>query len=202
MNLKAVRIILWSLIVVAVFGIGGLVLGQYFADRAGNPSANAVEIGGPFTLTGTDGEPVSSADLAGKPRAMFFGFTHCPDICPTTLFEAAGWLEALGPAADDLNVLFVTVDPERDTPEVMEEYVGAFDDRIIGLTGDPETIDAVVKDYRVYARKVPLDEGGYTMDHSASVLLFDGDGNFHGFISYNDDQETALNKLRGLLDAG
>ncbi len=200
MSLKSVRIVLWGLVAVAAAGLAGIMAGQFLAgDTAPSPSASAVDIGGPFTLVGTDGEPVSSEDLAGKPRAMFFGFTHCPDVCPTTMFEAASWLEALGPRADDLNVVFVSVDPERDTPEVLDTYVGAFDERIIGLTGDRETIDGVLKDYRVYARKVPLSDGGYTMDHSASVLLFDADGAFHSFISYGDSQEVALAKLRNLL---
>ena len=201
MSLRTMRYVLWGLVALAFAGLAGFAATQWLLDRGGAPSAGAVRIGGPFSLVGTDGETVTSEDFGGRARAMFFGFTHCPDVCPTTLFEAAAWLEALGPDAERIAMIFVTVDPERDTPEVMKSYVGAFDERIVGLTGDRPAIDAMLKDYRVYARKVPLDDGGYTMDHSASVLLFDGNGDFHSFISYGDSQDVALGKIRRVLGA-
>jgi protein SCO1/2 len=131
---------------------------------------------------------------------MFFGYTFCPDVCPTTLFEMTGWLEKLGPDADNLGVYFVSVDPERDTQETLAEYLSAFDPRITGLTGTPEEVAEIVKGYRVYARKVPLDSGGYVMDHTATIYLIDSDGVFTGTIDYQEDSDTALKKLRRLVD--
>ncbi|CAH1656378.1 SCO family protein [Chelatococcus asaccharovorans] len=138
-------------------------------------------VGGPFTLTSQDGRTVTEKDLRGAPFLVFFGFTHCPDVCPTTLFEASELLRAAGSQGDKLRILFVTVDPERDTPEVMKSYLSAFDPRIIGLSGSPEAIAAIVKSYKVYARKVPTSDG-YTMDHTAMVYLMDAKGRFvNGF---------------------
>lgn len=200
MSLRTIRYALWGLVVL-VLAVGvGVWGGRQFLDDGG-PSRAAVDIGGPFALVNTEGETVTEADFAGTPRAMFFGFTHCPDVCPTTMFEAAGWLDALGERADELAMIFVTVDPERDTPDVLGEYVGAFDERIVGLTGERAAIDAVIEEYRIYARKVPLEDGGYTMDHSASVLLFDGNGEFHSFIKYGEEEDVALEKLRALLES-
>lgn len=156
-------------------------------------------IGGPFALERTDGTAFTEANVAGAPYAIFFGFTNCPDVCPTTLFEAKGWLDALGPDADKIKFLFVTVDPERDTPEQLASYMSAFDPRLIGLTGSSDAVAAAIRSYRVYARKVPLDDGGYTMDHSASVLLFDGKGDFAGTIDYQEATDTAVAKLKRLV---
>jgi protein SCO1/2 len=109
---------------------------------------------------------------------VFFGFTHCPDVCPTTLFEVSEVLRALGPRAKDVRALFVTVDPERDTPAVLKDYLSSFDPRVIGVTGDAEAVAAIEKSYRVYAKKVPLEGGNYTMDHTALVYLMDKNGRF------------------------
>jgi protein SCO1 len=130
------------------------------------PTASA--IGGPFQLIDQDGRTVSDRDLAGRPFLVFFGFTHCPEICPTTLFEVSEVLRALGPDADKVQALFVTVDPERDTPDKLKDYLSSFDPHLRGLTGDPAAVAAVTKAYRVYVRKVPQDNG-YTMDHTAIV---------------------------------
>ncbi|PSJ60836.1 SCO family protein [Pseudaminobacter soli (ex Li et al. 2025)] len=159
-----------------------------------------VEIGGPFKLTTQDGKPLSNEDLKGSPFAVFFGFTHCPEVCPTTLWEMSEALKALGDKADKLKVLFVSVDPERDTPEFMSRYLKSFDPRIIGLTGSQEAIDAVGKAYRVYSKKVPTDGGDYTMDHTASVYLMDAEGRFSGVISYEEDSKVRLAKLERLVN--
>jgi protein SCO1/2 len=194
------RVTAWSLAVVAA--VVAVVLATGVLDRApsgGTAVSNVGSVGGPFTLIGTDGQTVTDADFAGRPRAMFFGFTHCPDVCPTTLAEADAWLKALGPAGEDLAIIFVSVDPERDTPELMKSYLSAFDPRLVGLTGTPEQIAAVTKAYRVYARKVELEGGDYTMDHSAAVLLFDKNGAFSGTVDYRDPQEKALEKLKTVV---
>ncbi len=109
---------------------------------------------------------------------MFFGYTHCPDVCPTTLFEMSQVMEALGKDADRTAALYITVDPERDTPAVMKDYMSNFDAHLVGATGTPEVIAAVLKHFRVYAKKVPTRDGDYSMDHSAVIYLMDKDGHF------------------------
>ncbi len=148
------------------------------AGRGGSPIAQTTAaIGGPFELTDQDGRTVGDRDLKGRPFLVFFGFTHCPDVCPTTLFEVSEVLRALGPEADRVNALFVTVDPERDTPGQLKDYLSSFDPRLRGLTGDAAAVAAMTKAYRVYVKKVPQ-ENGYTMDHTAIVYLMDKDGRF------------------------
>ena len=197
--LKTMRLVTWAAVAAVALILAVLVARQAIVTSNGVSVGAVADIGGPFRLVDETGAPVSEADLAGRPTAMFFGFTFCPDVCPTTLFEASGWLEALGPAGDDLNVVFVTVDPERDTPDVLAAYISAFDPRIRAFTGTPDAVEAMVKAYRVYARRVPLDGGGYTMDHTASVFLLDRAGAFVGTIAYGEARDTALQKLRRLV---
>ena len=149
------------------------------AGRLSSPVAQQIaSIGGPFKLVDQNGQVVTDQDLKGRPFLVFFGFTHCPDVCPTTLFEVSEIFRALGPDADRARALFITVDPERDTPAAMKDYLSSFDPHLSGLTGDPAEIAAVAKAYRVYFKKVPLDEGNYTMDHTAIVYLMDKTGRF------------------------
>jgi protein SCO1 len=149
--------------------------------RTGEQATSAV--GGPFSLTDVNGKPFSDKDLKGAPFAVFFGFTHCPDICPTKLFEMSEVLKATGAGGSKLRALFITVDPERDTPEILKNYLGSFDPRIIGLTGSSADLAAVTKAYRAYAKKVPLKDGDYTMDHTALVYLMDKKGLFIGALN-------------------
>jgi protein SCO1/2 len=160
-----------------------------------------VKIGGPFTLVDQRGRTVTDRDLRGKPTAMFFGFTYCPEICPTTLAALTAWMKALGPDADRLNAVYVTIDPERDTPQQMELYLRSFDPRIRGLSGSPAQIAKIAKAYRVYYQKVPLPDGGYTMDHSSVIYLMDAHGDFSGVITYQEPPDQALAKLRALIRA-
>ncbi|MGA7431500.1 MAG: SCO family protein [Xanthobacteraceae bacterium] len=146
---------------------------------APSPVGQAVAaVGGPFQLTDQSGKAVTDADMKGKPFLVFFGFTHCPDICPTTLFDMSQLMKELGPDADRTGALFITVDPDRDTPKVMKDYLSNFDPHVRGLTGDPAAINAAIRAYRVYAKKVPLENGDYTMDHTALVYLMDKNGRF------------------------
>jgi protein SCO1 len=161
-------------------------------------SAVVSTIGGPFTLTDQDGHQVSDRDLRGKPYLVFFGFTHCPDVCPTTLAQISQVLQALGPDAK-LKVLFITVDPERDTPRLMAQYAGSFGPNVIGLSGDRAAIDNVMQEYRVYAQKVPEKNGDYTMDHSAVVYLMGRDGKFLHAFNIQRSPEEAAAELRPLL---
>jgi len=163
------------------------------------PSAGASAIGGPFSLVDQDGRPVTDKDLRGRPFLVFFGFTHCPDVCPTALFEISEVLGKLGPDAGKVSALFVTVDPERDTPAQMKDYLSSFNPRLVGLTGDPAAIAAVAKEYRVYVKKVPLDHGDYTMDHTALVYLMDKDGRFVAPFNLKRSTEDAAADLRRYL---
>ena len=160
----------------------------------GGPAASA--IGGPFKLVDQNGNPITDADLKGRPYLVFFGYTHCPDVCPTTLFDVSEVLRALGKDADRTGALFITVDPERDTPAVMKDYLSSFDPHLRGETGDQAAIDAAEKTYRVYAKKVPTQSGDYNMDHTALVYLMDKQGRFVAPFSLKRKPEEAAADLR------
>jgi protein SCO1 len=168
------------------------------AGRAVSPIAQTAAIGGPFQLVDQDGRTVSDRDLKGRPFLVFFGFTNCPDVCPTTLFEISEVLRALGPDADKVNALFVTVDPERDGPKQIKDYLSSFDPHLRGATGDPAAIAAMTKAYRVYVKKVPQ-ENGYTMDHTAIVYLMDKEGRFVAPFSLKRGTAEAAAELRKYL---
>ncbi len=201
-TLARIRLILWGLVAIAAFAGGALFLGHLQEQaRQGTALPGAARFGGDFELTDHNGKPFSSKSLKGQPYALFFGFTHCPDICPTTLFEMSKHLEALGPKADQLKVVFITVDPTRDTPEQLKKYLSAFDPRIIGLSGSAADIADVTKKFRVVAEKVATSEGDYTMNHTASTFLMKSDGSFFGTIAYQENTDTAIRKLQRLLEA-
>src|SRR5437763_222882 len=170
------------------------------AGRLSSPVAQQIAaIGGPFQLVDQNGQVVTDQDLKGHPFLVFFGFTHCPDVCPTTLFDVSEVLRALGPDADRTRALFITVDPERDTPRVMKDYLSSFDPHLSGLTGDHADIAAVAKAYRVYFKKVPQEDGGYTMDHTAIVYLMDKTGRFVSPFNLKRPIEAAAGDLRRYL---
>ncbi len=202
MSVKRFRIMIWVAIVIVAGVLGWLTLEMTRTrqDIAAGP------YGVPFQLVAQDGKPITEQAFRGKPSAVFFGFTHCPEVCPTTLFELDGWLAKVDPDGKKLNAYFITVDPERDTPEIIGEYVSNVSKRIVGISGPPEKIADVIKGFRVYAKKVPLDEkdpnGDYTMDHTASVFLLDGAGRFAGTIAYEENPETAVQKLENLAKKG
>ncbi len=202
--LRAIRIGAWLAIAALGFLSLALTIGWWRVDgptiaREVPPSAAALpRIGGPFRLTDHAGRRVSEADFAGRPMMVFFGFTHCPDVCPTALFEMTTRLAELGEAGTRLQALFVTVDPERDTAEQLALYLGSFDPRILGLTGSRAEVEAAAEAYRVIARRVPQEGGGYTMDHTTSVFLMDSSGRFVGTIDHHEDNEAALAKMRRL----
>ena len=156
-------------------------------------------VGGPFRLLDHNGRVVTDANFRGRPFLVFFGFTHCPDICPTALFEMSEVLKRLGSDADKTAALFISIDSERDTPEKLKDYVSSFHPRVIGLTGTPTEIEAVTKAYRAYAKKVPLDGGGYTMDHSAIVYLMDKEGRFVAPFNLKRSAEQAAADLKRRL---
>ena len=153
-------------------------------------------IGGPFKLIDDNGKPITDADMKGRPFLVFFGYTHCPDICPTTLFEMSEVMHALGKDADRIGALFITVDPQRDTPAVMKDYLSSFDPHLRGATGDAKAIEAAEKDYRVYAKKVPTKDGDYSMDHTALVYLMDKQGHFVAPFKLDRKPQEAADALR------
>ena len=153
-------------------------------------------IGGGFRLTDHNAQTVTEQSLKGRPSLIFFGFTHCPDVCPTALFEISEIMTKLGAAAERVNAVFVTVDPERDTPEKLKDYLASFHPRVIGLTGSQDDLAAMFKNYRVFAKKVPLDKGGYSMDHTALVYLMDKNGNFVSPFSLKRTPDEAAADLR------
>jgi protein SCO1 len=189
------------LVIVAAFAgslVVGLVLMLWALGGLRNVTAPSA-IGGPFQLTDQAGQTVTEKTMQGRPTLVFFGFTHCPDVCPTTLFEISEVLKAMGKDADRVNAYYISVDPERDTAAAMKEYLSSFDPRLKGLTGSPEQIAEVIKSYRVYAKKVPLKDGDYTMDHTALTYLMDRDGKFVSPFSLNRKPEEAAADLKKYL---
>ena len=190
----------------AVLGVLGLALfvGWWQVDGPGAPVPDdgrplpltAME----FDLTDHEGRPVGPDTLVGSPSMVFFGFTYCPDVCPTTLADISGWLDALGGDAEQLNVVFITVDPERDNVDAMAEYVGYFHPAIRGWTGPEEQIALAVEGFRATYEKVPIESGDYTMNHTASVFLFDAGGRFVTTIDYHEPREFAVPKLRRAMN--
>jgi protein SCO1 len=173
-----------------VLGVIVLVSGRLTA-----PVVSAAAVGGPFQLLDHNGRTITDQDLKGRPYLVFFGFTHCPDVCPTALFEISEVLRSLGPDAAKARALFVTVDPERDTPEKLKEYLSSFDPHLIGVTGAPEALERMLKAYRVYYRKVPT-ESGYTLDHTSLVYLMDKNGRFVSPFSLKRTPDVAAAELR------
>ena len=166
---------------------------------AASPSYAAAAPAPAIELTSSDGSRFSLASRRGVPQLVFFGYTHCPDVCPTTMGEMQGWFSALGDEAKTLKGVFITVDPARDTPEILDGYVSWVSDHLVALTGSQSEIDKVVKDWNVTAEKVPGEGDDYTMNHTASVFLVDSKGQFVGTIGYGENTDTALEKIRRLI---
>ena len=189
------------LVIAAAFA-ASLVLGLlivFWAMGGVSKVAQPAAIGGPFQLTDQNGKAVTDKDLKGKPTLIFFGYTHCPDVCPTSLFEISEVLRAMGKDADKVNAVFISVDPERDTPAAMKDYLSSFDPHLEGLSGDPAETAKVITSYRVYAKKVPTKDGDYTMDHTALIYLMDRDGRFVSPFNLKRTPEEAAGELKRYL---
>ena len=189
------------LVVIGAFAgslVVGLVLMLWVMGGLKHATAPAA-IGGPFQLTDQAGQAVTEKSMQGHPSLIFFGFTHCPDVCPTTLFEISEVLRVMGKDADSVNAYYISVDPERDTAAAMKDYLSSFDPRLKGLTGNSEQIAKVLSEYRVYAKKVPLKDGDYTMDHTALIYLMDRDGRFVSPFNLNRKPEEAASDLKRYL---
>jgi protein SCO1/2 len=195
MSPAATRLVI--LIAAFVAGLGAFSIGIFLISGRGPvPVVQPSAVGGPFRLVDQNGAVVTEDALKGKPSLVFFGFTHCPDVCPTTLFDVSQVYKALGRDGDKVGAFFVSVDPERDTPEILKEYLSSFDPHLRGLTGEPNAVAAMEKAYRVYSKKVPLDAGGYTMDHTALVYLMDKNGRFVAPFSLKRKPEDSAAELK------
>ncbi len=203
--LRTIRIVSWGAVGVAGLLAFTLALGWWRADGTGRRDLSGgtelkgvPQIGGAFTLVDQTGKTVSDKDFLSRPALVFFGFTHCPEVCPTTLFELTNRLKTLGTMADRLQVLFITSDPERDTPGQLSLYLQSFDPRVVGLSGTREQVDRAIAAFKVITKKVELDGGGYNVDHTASVFMMDSKSRFTGLIDYHENEATALQKMRRL----
>ncbi|HUG45847.1 MAG TPA: SCO family protein [Sphingomicrobium sp.] len=193
--MRQVRLVLWILTALALAGFAFLLLRPPYQGNSASTQITGASFGGPFTLVGSDKKPFSSSRLAGKPYAIFFGFTHCPDVCPTTLARLVKLRKELGKGEDSFNIVFVSVDPERDGPEQVATYETAFGGPVIALTGSPAQVDRVKKQYGIFSQQVPLEGGSYTVDHTATALLFDRQSEFVATISPVEQDAPVLDKL-------
>ena len=187
------RIAIWAMVALcaAVFA--------YVQFQGGEYRSAAIEFGAPFKMTTTKGGELDLATLKGAPYGIFFGFTQCPEVCPTTLNDMSVAMKELGEPAKNFRLLFVTVDPDRDTSDVMRDYISNFDPRIEGLIPTDQELEKVAKDFHIYYKKVPTSDGGYTMDHTASLFLFDANGKLKSTVSFEEDKAVRMEKLRKLL---
>ena len=197
-GLARLRTMLWLILGVAV--LIGLAVIYDRGHPAGDPASGyARAFGGPFTLTAPNGSTVTEKTLAGKPYAIFFGFTRCPDVCPTSLARMARLREQLGPDGMKFAIVFVSVDPGHDKPADLGNYVALFGTPIIGLTGTDAQLEQIKKGYGVYSAKVPQPGGDYTIDHTAAIYLMTANGEFSGTIDHQESDATALEKLKRLI---
>ncbi len=188
------RLILWL-----VAGAAVLAAGIYSALGVLRDEPAGPHFGGPFSLTTASGETFTQADLVGAPTLLYFGYTWCPDVCPTTLVETTGWRKELGLSPDDLKIVFVTVDPRRDTQAQMALYLSNFD-HVIGLTGDADATDRIKADYAVFSEVVgDPNSDDYLVNHTASVYLIDAKGDFVGTIAWGEEPQTAKGKIERLV---
>lgn len=195
-GLRKVPLFLWVfMVLLAVVAAGIAIRGT----QDGTPKEYADSVGGPFALVTPDGARFTERNLAGKPYAMFFGFTRCPDVCPTTLARMAQLRKRMGDDGMKFAIVFVSVDPGHDTPADIGNYIALFDTPIIGLTGTTAQIDQIVKRWRAFYQKVPLEGGDYTIDHTAGVFLMDRNGRLQSILDHHENENAALAKLRRLV---
>jgi len=181
---------------VVVLGVVGAWLGYEIYRETASPSGEPYGV--PFNLVDQDGDPITEQAFRGHPTVLFFGFTHCPEVCPTTLYELGSWFNELGDEGSNIKAYFVSIDPERDTPELLGGYLSNVTDRVIGITGDPEKVREMARGFNIYFKRIDTDDGDYTMDHTASIILLDSGGHFRKTIAWGENAETAMQKLRDL----
>ncbi len=197
--MKTVRIVLFVLAAI----MAGLFFWLWNTATNEQTALSDKPFGVPFQLTRQDGAPITEQAFRGKPTALFFGFTNCPEICPTTVYELTGWMNKVDPGRTKLQAYFISIDPDRDTPPMLKTYLTNVTDRITGISGDPAKVKDMARGFKVYFKKVPSDpaqpDGDYTMDHTASVFLLDKEGRFTGTIAYGENPDIAEKKLENLI---
>jgi len=195
-----ILLIVVTLVGLVILGVGGfLAVALRDNPRGAAGTALASAIGGPFQLVDQNGKTITDADLKGRWSLIYFGYTHCPDACPTALNDISIALADLGAKRDEVRPIFITVDPERDTPEALKAYVTAFDAPILALTGTPEQIAKAAKGYRVYYAKHPEAGGDYSMDHSSVIYIMDPEGRFTASFTHENSPEQIANRLKKLV---
>ena len=194
-----------TLTILGAAGVAALALGAGVALRgvldAHAPATVAAELGAPFELVDQNGETITEAAFEGRPSLLFFGFTRCPEVCPTTVYDMETWLTDLDVGMDEIGAYFVSVDPERDTPEFLRDYLEPQSDRILGITGEPKEVWDMARSWRVYWQKRPVGGGDYTLDHYASIFVLDRNGHARDLIAYGEEAESAKRKIRDALGA-
>ena len=193
---------IWKIIPSLVLLVAVVAAAIWFIEQQSSKRQSAsLKVGGDFAMTDHRGRPVTQADFSDKPMAIFFGYTYCPDVCPTTLSEMAGWVDDLGDQAEQMHFVFVSVDAQRDDQETLASYVDAFFDNLVGLYGTQEQLQTIIKSYRVYAKKNETegDADDYTIDHTASVYLMDSRNDFIGTIGFGESHDSAVGKLKKLI---
>lgn len=197
-TLRALRPWLWVLVGIASLVLGAL-LARHLLDDGAPPKGASDGIGSHFTLVDRAGKTVTAQTLKGQPYAIFFGFTRCPDVCPTTLSRMAHLRKMLGKDGDKFRIVFVSVDSGHDKPADVGAYVDLFGTPIMGLTGSDDQIAYAARSFRVFYKKVPVEGSNYTIDHSAFVVLMDRNGLFKSILSDADSEEAALSELRAII---
>jgi protein SCO1/2 len=181
---------------IVLLGVAGAWLGYEIYRQTAITSEQPYGVA--FNLTDQYGQPITEQAFRGHPTAIFFGYTHCPEICPTTIYEMNGWFETLGDEGKNIKAYFITIDPERDTPEMLGDYLGNVTDRVIGITGDPDAVRKMARGFNIYFKRIDGEDGEYNMDHTASVILLDSEGRFRKTIAFGEDTDSAIQKLRDI----
>lgn len=204
MNAKTILGVIAALVVVVAVGLGPRLLHWFGGSGSGAETSAGVSIGGPFELVNGAGETVTDKDFRGKWMLVYFGYTFCPDVCPTSLGTIAAALDGMEPElVEKITPVFITVDPERDTPEVVGKYVRYFHPNMVGLTGSAEQVDAAAQAYRAYYKKQPQEDGPYLMDHSSVTYLMNPDGAFVRHFSHGvAPDEMAAGIREAMMSAG
>ena len=197
MKINSTRaLIILSLSVLIVIG---LLLSNIIKKNVQTEYSSTTKLGIPFELTDSNGNKITEKAFIGSPTALFFGFAHCPDVCPLTLHRISLLMEKLGNKQNKLNVYFITLDPERDTWKFLNEYLTTFNDSIVGITGESKKIKALAKSWGIHSKKVSSEGENYLIDHTGLIILLDKNGNFLNTIDYKDDFELSLKVIKSIL---
>ena len=197
MKINSIRVLI--ILSLSVLIVIGLLLSNIINKNVQTEYSSTTKLGIPFELIDSNGNKITEKAFIGSPTVLFFGFAHCPDVCPLTLHRISLLMEKLGNKQNKLNVYFITLDPERDTWEFLNEYLTTFNDRIVGITGESKKIKALAKSWGIHSKKVSSQGENYLIDHTGLVILLDQNGNFSSTIDYKDDFESSLKAIKSIL---